>query len=224
MDQTGVVKLICGSGAAGGFAGWLFALAIGPIPKLTLPELSNGFVIVLTVLTWTVLGAVAALIFTVIANTDRADNVRLSGLSLLAGMFWLPVITGAKTFVDNQVQESRKDEAQAAITKADELIAQASSAEGETKDVLLANSKAELRRAIELAERVDSATLVAEVASRTAVIDPTHLIRDQTVHQVSEQVLRFCLPDSKVGECIKEMDELPVANNEHGMPKDDKQG
>lgn len=228
MEQREVVKLISGSGALGGFAGWLFSFAIGPMPRLGVTDVPESLVIILSVLAWTVLGAVAAFIFTVIAaNTDRTDKVRLAGLSLLAGMFWLPVISGAKTFVDQQVAESTREKAQAALARANELLAQADDLSGEQKAAAIAGSQTELRRARELAERLDSATLTAEIASLSEpMIDSLPPTRDfDRSIQITSGVLQLCSDQTQVGECLESIREIPpVANSDIDPTSGNKEG
>lgn len=220
------------------------------MPMLQIQGLPEFVVIGLSILTWSILGAAAAFIFTVIAaNTDRADKVRLSGLSLLAGMFWLPVISGAKSYVDNQEKANEKQEVVAALEQVDKLREEVSDLDGAKKQEVLAKIDAELKRASDIASRLDSAELLSEVTARSTgrsqglSIDvapglpagsrfelanlpdlPRAAIPvSAQVLPAPQLILNLCDPQSTVQTCIEQFEvKPPVASNDldRGKEKD----
>src|ERR1700680_2125218 len=79
------------AGACGGFGSWLWAIS-GVGTKMAL---SPPLAIVVSVF----LGALAAVVGVLVANTDQKDLVRATAFAVLCGFCWRPVIDAAQAFM-----------------------------------------------------------------------------------------------------------------------------
>lgn len=155
-------KFIAYMGALGGIIGWIFGLVTGNRPSIPGADhaLSTGWHLAATVPAWVLLGAAAALIFTVlVANTDRTDRARVIAISVLSGMFWMPVLNGASELIKKQQEDQLAGEAKQLIQDAAQIAENAKSVQGEQRERALLDASRKLEEANSLAQRTDSARL-----------------------------------------------------------------
>lgn len=166
-------KFIAYMGALGGIIGWIFGLVTGNRPFIPGANgaLSAGWHLAATVPAWVMLGAAAALIFTVlVANTDRTDRARVIAISVLSGMFWMPVLNGASELIKKHQDERLAGEAKQLIQEVAQIAESAKSVQGEQRDQLLLSAREKLKDANDLAQRIDSARVATSLDDASEVL------------------------------------------------------
>ena len=171
--STSEAKFILYAGALGGIIGWVFGLVTGNPPRIPGADgtLSAGWHLAATLPVWVMLGAAAALIFTIlVANTDRTDRARVIAISMLSGMFWMPVLSGSSELIKKHQDEQLAGEAKQLIQDAAQIAENAKGAQGEQRDQLLRSAREKLEDANELAQRIDSARLATSLVDASEVL------------------------------------------------------